>query len=962
MRAMAESKEPKRKPQQPFPTNNPPSGHSNPIPSTSSLTQPKPPKNIPVPTTAPQSSLFDPIIPTQSAPVNNPPETVPQEILSKSNTLSLASAIPSDKGTTTPTVADEMTQDKLLQLFETDLNGALMKGRKLTNDIKSTVTHVRRILEHCPYNSVKDFDTAAFLKSIKNNYINKILNEGQLNGRKVTPKTLQNHLYSFSEFAFFVKDEIYEGLQYSVIKTKINRWTSLLKPAKKQQAAELALQKRSERVTCDDIVKVDRGESVKEAIAILDRMLAEDNPSFTIFEFSKVRAYLQYAIITQNACRTGIITKFDRDVYDARCYDKATEKVVFSMAKHKTSGSLGPADICICDATFRHLETYVNKIRSAILNSNGIEDVPSTPIFPAKNGKAQTASNVSNSLTDMFKKVGFKHRVTCTSVRHTAATYSFNGATLNQWTAVIRHMKHSQATHERFYIDSNAIQLSTTANNLITRILRGAEPKKEASTELTETLQKLTAAVTGQQTSHFSQDQLYKSMTMHLGHHGAMISNQQLAIGGNTPIVEDIVGATNLEAVGESAKECTQTEGQLAGKSDVNRVGLQVAIEENSPIVTEIGAATNLEAMDESAKECTQAGGQMAGKSDLVDLQDENGENVQVLGRVNQSQSPTEAVGEMVGDILPKDGASILGKLKPDFSIETREAELKARGRARAEQDLIDCILPEDDYDILIGSGRTNKISKEDVENFKRVLRSQGEGKEERLGFLEKLDYLEECKDLDCGLTISEHKDMGLGVHTTRNFEKGDVILEYCGRWIPASDFQNHDLDTGYVLFVGNYGAIDATFDDGRLGRLVNHSRVDANCKLHFEKPKDGNPRVGIVALKDIVSGTQLFYDYGDRRSDVLKDHEFLRAHKRVPEEALRLSPYSKKEMGKPVVASPAQKRHLPLPYDLQPVVKLLRLDLSQGMSASHPPESRERLVKLTLPKISDTVILTVKY
>ena len=57
-----------------------------------------------------------------------------------------------------------------------------------------------------------------------------------------------------------------------------------------------------------------------------------------------------------------------------------------------------------------------------------------------------------------------------------------------------------------------------------------------------------------------------------------------------------------------------------------------------------------MEATDESAKECTQAGEQMAGKSDLVGLQDEN---VQVLGRVDQSQSPTEAVGEVVGDILP---------------------------------------------------------------------------------------------------------------------------------------------------------------------------------------------------------------------------------------------------------------------------------------------------------------------
>ena len=61
-----------------------------------------------------------------------------------------------------------------------------------------------------------------------------------------------------------------------------------------------------------------------------------------------------------------------------------------------------------------------------------------------------------------------------------------------------------------------------------------------------------------------------------------------------------------------------------------------------------------MEAADESAKDCTPADGEMAGNSDLnrVGLQDENGEIVQVLGRVeDQSQSPTEVVGEVLVNI-----------------------------------------------------------------------------------------------------------------------------------------------------------------------------------------------------------------------------------------------------------------------------------------------------------------------
>ena len=43
-------------------------------------------------------------------------------------------------------------------------------------------------------------------------------------------------------------------------------------------------------------------------------------------------------------------------------------------------------------------------------------------------------------------------------------------------------------------------------------------------------------------------------------------------------------------------------------------------------------------------------------------------------------------------------------------------------------------------------------------------------------------------------------------------------MLEYCGKWIPTSDFDASGLDTGYVLLVEKQGAIDATKDDGPLG------------------------------------------------------------------------------------------------------------------------------------------------
>ena len=60
------------------------------------------------------------------------------------------------------------------------------------------------------------------------------------------------------------------------------------------------------------------------------------------------------------------------------------------------------------------------------------------------------------------------------------------------------------------------------------------------------------------------------------------------------------------------------------------------------------------------------------------------------------------------------------------------------------------------------------------------------------------------------------------------------------------------------------YFSIDATFESGRLGRLVNHSKVSSNCSTKVVM-LDGIPRLVFIAKKDILPGSELYYDYGDR-------------------------------------------------------------------------------------------------
>ena len=67
---------------------------------------------------------------------------------------------------------------------------------------------------------------------------------------------------------------------------------------------------------------------------------------------------------------------------------------------------------------------------------------------------------------------------------------------------------------------------------------------------------------------------------------------------------------------------------------------------------------------------------------------------------------------------------------------------------------------------------------------------------------------------------------------------------------------------------------MDATHDDGRLGRLVNHSSRSPNVKTTIVEVDD-NPHLILTAAKDIKA-KELLYDYGDRSEDSNESHPWL--------------------------------------------------------------------------------------
>jgi uncharacterized protein len=102
----------------------------------------------------------------------------------------------------------------------------------------------------------------------------------------------------------------------------------------------------------------------------------------------------------------------------------------------------------------------------------------------------------------------------------------------------------------------------------------------------------------------------------------------------------------------------------------------------------------------------------------------------------------------------------------------------------------------------------------------------------------------------------------GKGVFALREIPAGETIIEYKGEvisWPEALRRHPHDpTDPNHTFYfhVDEGRVIDAKVD-GNAARWINHS-CDPNC----EADEEGG-RIYIKALRDLLPGEELFYDYG---------------------------------------------------------------------------------------------------
>ncbi|XP_013855976.1 N-lysine methyltransferase SETD8-A, partial [Austrofundulus limnaeus] len=131
--------------------------------------------------------------------------------------------------------------------------------------------------------------------------------------------------------------------------------------------------------------------------------------------------------------------------------------------------------------------------------------------------------------------------------------------------------------------------------------------------------------------------------------------------------------------------------------------------------------------------------------------------------------------------------------------------------------------------------------------------------------------YIQSSKDKP-GLVerfIDKHK--GRGVFATQPFEQGDFILEYRGQLLSAEKCQTRKYSEKESTFLFDFEwqnlhwCIDASVEDGSLGRLVNDNHKSPNCTMKKTIVND-KPHLCLFAIKNIKIGTEIDHNYGNSK------------------------------------------------------------------------------------------------
>lgn len=148
----------------------------------------------------------------------------------------------------------------------------------------------------------------------------------------------------------------------------------------------------------------------------------------------------------------------------------------------------------------------------------------------------------------------------------------------------------------------------------------------------------------------------------------------------------------------------------------------------------------------------------------------------------------------------------------------------------------------------------------------------------------------------------------GRGIIASKPITSGEFVCVYAGDTISSKEARKKEIDYSkeettrgcymyyfthksaklwyvqsdtllcIILYVRTFltYSVDATRESGRLGRLINHSKTEANLKTRVIE-LDGTPYLCLFAARDVMVGEELLFDYGERRRDVINSLPWLK-------------------------------------------------------------------------------------
>ncbi|XP_035855891.1 uncharacterized protein LOC116064526 isoform X2 [Sander lucioperca] len=131
------------------------------------------------------------------------------------------------------------------------------------------------------------------------------------------------------------------------------------------------------------------------------------------------------------------------------------------------------------------------------------------------------------------------------------------------------------------------------------------------------------------------------------------------------------------------------------------------------------------------------------------------------------------------------------------------------------------------------------------------------------------VSYILSSRDKPLFKEIFIDSNKGRGVFASQPIEQGAFVLEYRGELLSKEDCQSRQYSDKQSTFLYEFQwqkrhwCIDASREDGSLGRLVNDNHKSPNCIMKKIIVND-RPHLCLFAVKNIEAGTEIDYNYGD--------------------------------------------------------------------------------------------------